>query len=47
MLLVPPAPAVAAWLAADPTQRLGFALFVSGAALVLLAVLLRLMRRPG
>jgi len=41
-----PATAAAAWLAATPTQRLGFALFFLGAALVLLSFLLRLARRP-
>lgn len=41
-----PATAAAAWLAASPVQRLGFALFFLGAALVLLSFLLRLARRP-
>jgi hypothetical protein len=41
-----PATAAATWLAASPTQRLGFALFFLGAALVLLSFLLRLARRP-
>lgn len=49
MLFVSPAAAVTAWLAATPTQRLGFALFFAGAACVLLSVLLRLARdgKPG
>jgi len=42
-----PAAAAATWLAATPTERLGFALFFFGAALVLLAVVLRLARRPA
>jgi hypothetical protein len=41
-----PATAAATWLAATPIQRLGFALFFLGAALVLLSLVLRLARRP-
>ena len=44
MLFVSPAAAVTAWLAASPTQRLGFALFFLGAACVLLSVLMQLAR---
>jgi hypothetical protein len=42
-----PATAAATWLAASPTQRLGFGLFFLGAALVLLSLLLRLAQRPS
>jgi hypothetical protein len=42
-----PATAAATWLAATPIQRLGFALFFLGAALVLLSLVLRLARRPA
>jgi len=42
-----PATATATWLAATPIQRLGFALFFLGAALVLLALLLHLARHPA
>lgn len=41
-----PAIAAATWLAATPTQRLGFALFFLGAALVLVALLLKVARGP-
>jgi hypothetical protein len=46
MVFVSPAAAVTAWLAATPTQRLGFALFFVGVACVLLSLLLRLAREP-
>jgi|GEM_PF-2427288 len=42
-----PATAAAAWAAATATQRMGFALFFLGAALVLLSLLLKLARPPA
>jgi hypothetical protein len=47
MVFASPAAAAAAWLAATPAQRLGFLLFVLGAACVGLSLLLHLARARG